>query len=85
MTLSRYSGPRRTAPTLRMIDLEGAPASGTSSPESPTGSGSGGGLPSGKTSHYSGARRLDNRLRMLSLFPAPATFFDDTDPLPIIL
>ena len=86
MTLSRYSGPRRSPPALRMLDLEGAPASGVSSPESATGSGSGGGLPTGKTSRYSGPVRSDSTLHMLSLFPPPPIEVSlDTDPLQIIL
>lgn len=83
MTTSRYSGPRRSPPELRMLKVDLAPLDET--PTTPTAP-EYGSLPRGTTSRYFGPRRELPQLRMLSLFPpAIPAESEQSDPLPIIL
>jgi hypothetical protein len=86
-TTSRYSGRRRAAAPVRMLQVRDAAPTAASGSEDPLGGGSGGGLPSGLTSRYSGARRAVPTIKMISLQPAPVPVVSEStqsDPLPVL-
>ena len=88
MTLSRYSGRRRTPASLRTLNLNQEQSAGTSTAENPAGRGAGGGTPVATSSRYSGNRRHRATLRTLSVFDPPAELFvpvvEQSDPYPVL-